>query len=100
VVVAAALSLGLLSGCSSEKQDKAAQAPPTVQVEEDGGSNVVTVDHADRFPTMSGWHAPRMNEPNFFTTKERSPGASWKSRTTGNWMRRRPLMRRSSNYIF
>jgi membrane fusion protein, heavy metal efflux system len=53
VVVAAALSLGLFSGCSSEKIDKAAQAPPTVQVEEAGGSNVVTVDHADRFPVVA-----------------------------------------------
>jgi membrane fusion protein, heavy metal efflux system len=52
-VFAAALSLGLVSGCKSEKQDKAAQAPPTVQVEEDGGSNLVIVDHADRFPVVA-----------------------------------------------
>jgi cobalt-zinc-cadmium efflux system membrane fusion protein len=53
VVVAAALSLGLLSGCSSEKHDPAAQAPPSAQVEEEGGATLVTVDHPDRFPVVA-----------------------------------------------
>ncbi len=53
VFVAAALSLGMLSGCSSEKRDPAAQAPPSVQVEEDGGAKLVTVDHPDRFPLVA-----------------------------------------------
>ncbi len=54
VVVAAALSLSLiLSGCGGEKHDKAAEAPPAAQVENDGGVNLITVDHADRFPVTA-----------------------------------------------
>jgi cobalt-zinc-cadmium efflux system membrane fusion protein len=51
--VVAALSLGLLSGCSSEKHDPAAQAPPSAQVEAEGGAQLVTVDHPDRFPVVA-----------------------------------------------
>jgi cobalt-zinc-cadmium efflux system membrane fusion protein len=50
VVIAAALSLGMLSGCGGAKHDKAAEAPPPAQVEEGGGVSVITVDHPDRFP--------------------------------------------------
>ena len=53
VVIAAALSLGMLSGCSGEKHDQAAQAPPAVQVETEGGVNLITVDHPDRFPVTA-----------------------------------------------
>ncbi len=49
-VIAAALSLGILTGCSGEKQDQAAQAPPPVQVESEGGVNLITVDRPNRFP--------------------------------------------------
>jgi membrane fusion protein, heavy metal efflux system len=50
VVVAAALSLGMLGGCGGKKQDQAAQAPPPVQVESEGGVSLITVDHPNRFP--------------------------------------------------
>ncbi len=50
VVIAAALSLGMLGGCGGKKQDQAAQAPPPVQVESEGGVSLITVDHPDRFP--------------------------------------------------
>ena len=53
VVIAAALSLGMLSGCGGEKHDKAAQAPPPVQVEDEGGVSLITVDHPDRFPVTT-----------------------------------------------
>lgn len=54
MVVAAALGLSLiLSGCGGEKHDKAAEAPPAAQVENDGGVNLITVDHADRFPVTA-----------------------------------------------
>jgi cobalt-zinc-cadmium efflux system membrane fusion protein len=53
VVVAAALSLGILTGCSHEKQDPAAQAPPPVQVESEGGVSLIAVDHPERFPLVA-----------------------------------------------
>ena len=53
VVIAAALSLGMLTGCSSEKQDPAAQAPPPVQVESEGGMSLITVDRPERFPLVA-----------------------------------------------
>jgi membrane fusion protein, heavy metal efflux system len=49
VVIAAVLSLGMLSGCGGEKHDKAAEAPPAAQVESEGGVSLITVDHPDRF---------------------------------------------------
>src|ERR1700744_2461076 len=49
VLITAALGLGMLSGCGGEKHDKAAEAPPPVQVVDDGGDTLITVDHADRF---------------------------------------------------
>src|SRR6201996_1379909 len=53
VVVAAALSLGILDGCGGRKQDPAAQAPPPAQVVEGGGVTVITVDHPNRFPVAA-----------------------------------------------
>jgi membrane fusion protein, heavy metal efflux system len=53
VVIAAALSLGVLTGCSSEKRDQKAQAPPAVQVENEGGVSLITVDRPDRFPIVA-----------------------------------------------
>jgi membrane fusion protein, heavy metal efflux system len=50
VVIAAALSLGILDGCGGQKNDPAAQAPPPAQVVEGGGVSVITVDHPNRFP--------------------------------------------------
>ena len=47
VLIAAALGLGMLSGCGGEKHDKAAEAPPPVQVVDEGGVTLITVDHAD-----------------------------------------------------
>jgi membrane fusion protein, heavy metal efflux system len=53
VLIAAALGLGILSGCGGEKHDKAAEAPPPVQVVDEGGVTLITVDHADRFPVTT-----------------------------------------------
>jgi cobalt-zinc-cadmium efflux system membrane fusion protein len=50
VIIAAALSLGVLGGCGGQKHDKAAQAPPPAQVEEGGGVAIITVDKPNRFP--------------------------------------------------
>jgi cobalt-zinc-cadmium efflux system membrane fusion protein len=52
-VIAAALTLGILTGCGEKKQDPAAQAPPPAQVESGGGVSVITVDHPDRFPIVA-----------------------------------------------
>jgi cobalt-zinc-cadmium efflux system membrane fusion protein len=53
VVIAAALSLGILSGCGGEKHNQAAEAPPAVQVESEGGVSLITVDRPDRFPLVA-----------------------------------------------
>jgi membrane fusion protein, heavy metal efflux system len=53
VVIAAALGFCVLSGCGGEKHDKAAEAPPAAQVENEGGVNLITVDHPDRFPVTA-----------------------------------------------
>jgi membrane fusion protein, heavy metal efflux system len=53
VVIATALSLGMLTGCSGEKRDQAAQAPPAVQVENEGGVSLITVDRPNRFPIVT-----------------------------------------------
>jgi cobalt-zinc-cadmium efflux system membrane fusion protein len=53
VVIATALSLCMLSGCGGEKHDQAAQAPPPVQVEKEGGVSLITVDHPNRFPVVT-----------------------------------------------
>jgi membrane fusion protein, heavy metal efflux system len=53
VLTAAALYLLLGSGCSSEKHDPAAQAPPPTQVEDEGGVSLITVDHPERFPVIA-----------------------------------------------
>ena len=48
-VIAALLSLGVLSGCGKDKHDPAAEAPPAVQVEADGGVGLIAVDRPQRF---------------------------------------------------
>src|SRR5277367_3751607 len=53
VLIAAALGVGMLSGCGGEKHDKAAEAPPPVQVVDEGGVTLITVDHPDRFPVTA-----------------------------------------------
>jgi cobalt-zinc-cadmium efflux system membrane fusion protein len=53
MVIAAALSLAILTGCGGEKHDQAAQAPPPAQVETEQGVNLVTVDHPERFPVVT-----------------------------------------------
>jgi cobalt-zinc-cadmium efflux system membrane fusion protein len=50
VVPAAVLSFWMLSGCGGQKHDPAAQAPPPVQVENEGGVSLITVDRPGRFP--------------------------------------------------
>jgi membrane fusion protein, heavy metal efflux system len=52
-VIAAALGLGMLSGCGGEKHNPAAEAPPPAQVESEGGVSLITVDHPDRFPVVT-----------------------------------------------
>ena len=53
VLLLAALNLLFWSGCSSEKRDPAAQAPPPVQVEDEGGVSNITVDRPERFPVIA-----------------------------------------------
>src|SRR3984885_6932807 len=53
VVPARALSLSVLSSCGGAKHDQAAQAPPPVQVEKEGGVSLITVDHPNRFPVVT-----------------------------------------------
>ena len=53
VVLAAVVSFGMLSGCGGHKQDPAAQAPPPVQVENEGGVSLITVDRPNRFPVAT-----------------------------------------------
>jgi membrane fusion protein, heavy metal efflux system len=53
VVITAVLSLGISAGCGGEKHDQAAQAPPSVQVESEGGVSLITVDHPNRFPVVA-----------------------------------------------
>jgi|HubBroStandDraft_6_1064221.scaffolds.fasta_scaffold49671_2 cobalt-zinc-cadmium efflux system membrane fusion protein len=53
VVTAMALSLCVLSSCGGAKHDQAAQAPPPVQVEKEGGVSLITVDHPNRFPVVT-----------------------------------------------
>src|ERR1700692_2114501 len=50
VVPAAVLSFWMLIGCGGQKHDPAAQAPPPVQVESEGGVSLITVDRPGRFP--------------------------------------------------
>jgi membrane fusion protein, heavy metal efflux system len=50
VVLAAVLSFGILTGCGGQKRDPAALAPPPVQVENEGGVSLITVDRPGRFP--------------------------------------------------
>ncbi len=59
VVLAAVLSFGMLSGCGGQKHDPAAQAPPPVQVENEGGVSLITVDRPGRFPlaTATGYRS-------------------------------------------
>jgi cobalt-zinc-cadmium efflux system membrane fusion protein len=59
VVLAAVVSFGMLSGCGGQKQNPAAQAPPPVQVESEGGVSLITVDRPNRFPvaTATGYQA-------------------------------------------
>jgi membrane fusion protein, heavy metal efflux system len=49
----AILSLGIGVGCSSQKQDPAAQAPPPAQVESEGGVSLISVDRPSRFSVVA-----------------------------------------------
>jgi membrane fusion protein, heavy metal efflux system len=53
MVLGAALALAALVGCGGQKRDEAAEAPPPVSVEPDGGVNVISVDHPERFPVTA-----------------------------------------------
>ena len=52
-VIAAVILLAALAGCSQKKSDYAAEAPPAANVEADGGVNLITVDHPERFPIVA-----------------------------------------------
>ncbi len=47
-----------LTGCKQEKASESAEAPPAVQVEEVGGSNIVHVDGASRFSLVQASTQP------------------------------------------
>jgi membrane fusion protein, heavy metal efflux system len=49
MVMAAVLALTALAGCGEKKHDYTAEAPPAANVESDGGVNLVSVDHPERF---------------------------------------------------
>jgi cobalt-zinc-cadmium efflux system membrane fusion protein len=50
IVLETVLALAVLVGCGGKGHDYAAEAPPPASVEPDGGVNVITVDHPERFP--------------------------------------------------
>jgi membrane fusion protein, heavy metal efflux system len=50
IVLGTVLALAVLVGCGGKGHDYAAEAPPPASVEPDGGVNVITVDHPERFP--------------------------------------------------
>jgi membrane fusion protein, heavy metal efflux system len=53
MLLAAALVSTMLAGCSQKKSDYAAEAPPPVTVEADGGVNLITVSQPDQFSTST-----------------------------------------------
>lgn len=53
MLLAAALVSTMLAGCSQKKNDYAAEAPPPVTVEADGGVNLITVSQPDQFSTST-----------------------------------------------
>ncbi|HEX3940008.1 MAG TPA: efflux RND transporter periplasmic adaptor subunit [Acidobacteriaceae bacterium] len=53
VFLAAALTLAALAGCSQEKHDYAAEAPPPAQVESSGSAELVAVDHPGQYPLFA-----------------------------------------------
>jgi membrane fusion protein, heavy metal efflux system len=53
MLLAAALVSAMLAGCSQKKSDYAAEAPPPVTVEADGGVNLITVSQPDQFSTST-----------------------------------------------
>jgi membrane fusion protein, heavy metal efflux system len=48
-MVIAAMLMIALAGCSQKKHDYAAEAPPAANVEPEGGVNLISVDHPERF---------------------------------------------------
>ena len=93
VVIAAALSLGMLSGCGGEKHDPAAQAPPPAQVENEGGCQ----PHHRRSPGpfSSSPQPPNISRLPRSTSRARSilifPGRSRSSRSPpAEWLRFTP----------
>ena len=52
-LTATAFCVLLASGCSSEKHDPAAQAPPPADVVEQGGGALLSVDHPNQFPLVA-----------------------------------------------
>ncbi len=53
IVLATMLALAALAGCSGKQHDYAAEAPPPASVEPDGGVNVISVDHPERFAVVA-----------------------------------------------
>jgi cobalt-zinc-cadmium efflux system membrane fusion protein len=53
MLLAAVLVSTILAGCSQKKNDYAAEAPPAVSVEADGGVNLIAVDQPDHFSTAT-----------------------------------------------
>jgi membrane fusion protein, heavy metal efflux system len=53
IVLGTALALAVLAGCGGKKHDYAAEAPPPATVEPNGGVNLISVDHPERFPVTA-----------------------------------------------
>jgi membrane fusion protein, heavy metal efflux system len=49
MLLATAIILSMVAGCSRQNKDYAAEAPPPATVEPYGGVNLVTVDHPEKF---------------------------------------------------
>lgn len=49
MLLAAAFISATVAGCSRQKSNYAAEAPPPTSVEPDGGVNLITVDHSEKF---------------------------------------------------
>ncbi|HEV2276297.1 MAG TPA: efflux RND transporter periplasmic adaptor subunit, partial [Acidobacteriaceae bacterium] len=52
-VIAAALALAALAGCSNGKRNDAAEAPPPAKVLPDSNGDLIRVDHPERFPVST-----------------------------------------------
>lgn len=64
LTIPALLSVALLAGCSKEKANPAAEAPPPAKVEHEGDVNLVNVDHPEQFPLATASERDATSELN------------------------------------